>query len=87
MNVIASLEFELDYYDSAVNRFNYKTTRPHLRAGERETNKIPCNAKGDLKGRITAAFTNINKETVGNAHMRFPSRLEEMVEASGDFFE
>ena len=27
MNVIAQLEFELAYYDSTVQRFNYYTTR------------------------------------------------------------
>ena len=31
---------------------------------ERETNKTPCNTKDELKARIMAAFTNLNKETV-----------------------
>ena len=30
MNVIARLEYELAYYDSAVHRFNHYTTRTHL---------------------------------------------------------
>ena len=33
MNVIARLEYELAYYDSAVHRFNYYTTR---------TPPLPC---------------------------------------------
>ena len=41
---------------------------------ERETNKTSCNIKNELKARITAAFTNLNKETCGKAFRRFPSR-------------
>ena len=36
--------------------------------------------------RITAEFTNLNKETVGNACKRFWSCQEAVVEANGDFF-
>ena len=34
-----------------------------------------------------AAFTNLNKETIGKAWRRFRSSLEIVIEANGDFFE
>ena len=39
MNVIARLEYELAYYDSAVHRFNHYTTRTPRKAGWR---CVPC---------------------------------------------
>ena len=51
---------------------------------ERPT-KTSCNTKDELKARITTAFTNLNKETVGKAGKRFRSRLELAVEGNGDF--
>ena len=40
-----------------------------------------------IKARIIAAFTNLNKETIGKICRRFQSHLEVMVEANGYFFE
>ncbi|CAI9715721.1 Hypothetical predicted protein [Octopus vulgaris] len=54
---------------------------------ERETNKTCYNTKDELKARIMAAFTNLNKETVQKSCRRFESRLEAIVEANGDFIE
>ena len=54
---------------------------------ERETNKTLYNTKDQLKTRITAAFTNLNKKTVGKACRRLRSRLEAVIKAYGDFFE
>ena len=56
-------------------------------AVERETNKTPCNTQEELEARITAAFSNLNKEMVGKACKRFQSRLEAVVKANGNFFE
>ena len=36
-------------------------------AVKQESNKTPCNTKTELKARITAAFSNLNKETVEKA--------------------
>ena len=36
-----------------------------------------------MKASITAAFTNLNKETVGKASRRIQSRLEAVAEVSG----
>ena len=41
MNVIARLEYELAYYDSAVHRFNHYTTRTPLRICSRERVLFP----------------------------------------------
>ena len=49
--------------------------------------KTPCNTKDEVKARITAAFNNLNKKTVGKNCRRFGSRLEALVEVNGDFFE
>ena len=38
-----------------------------------------------LKARETAAFTNLNNETVGKTYRRFQSNLEAVVEANRDF--
>ena len=38
---------------------------------ERQNNKILYNSKDELKAMIMAAFTNLNKETVGKAYRRF----------------
>ena len=52
---------------------------------EQETNKTLCNTKDELKARIMAAFTNLNKETIIKACWRlvgyFWSRMEVKVEA------
>ena len=54
---------------------------------EQETNKTPFNTKYELKEKIMALFTNLNKETIGEACRRFQNRQEAVVESSGDFFE
>ena len=46
-----------------------------------------CNTNDELKAKITAAFTNLNKETTEKASRRFGSCLKTMIEANGDFFE
>ena len=51
---------------------------------ERETNKAPCNTKDELKTRIMAAFTDLNKEIDRKACRRVWSRLEAGVEANGN---
>ena len=53
---------------------------------ERETNKTLCNTKDKLKARITALFTNLNKEIIGKSCRRFQSCLEAIVEANHNFF-
>ena len=45
-----------------------------------QANKIPCNNKKELKARITAEFTNLNKETVEHTWMRFRNRQEVVIE-------
>ena len=50
---------------------------------EQETNETLCNTKDELKSRIMAAFTNLNKETIGKACREFKS----CVETNGDLFE
>ena len=52
-----------------------------------ETKKNLCNIKDELKARIKAAFTNLNKVTLGKVCRRFPSHLEAVVKASTNFFE
>ena len=44
MNIIARLEYELAYYDSAVHRFNHYTTRP-FQGGVSWMSRNPCAAK------------------------------------------
>ena len=53
---------------------------------EQEANKTLCNIKDELKARIIAPFTNLNKETIGKACKQFQSFLGAMVEAKFDFF-
>ena len=55
----------------------------YVGAVEWEMNKTPCNTNDGLKARITTAFTNLNRETMG----RFGSRLEAVVEVNDDFCE
>ena len=50
---------------------------------ERRTNTTPCNTKDELRARIMATLTNINKETVQKSSRRLQSRLEVVVKASG----
>ena len=50
------------------------------------TKLCATNTKDELKARIMAAFTNLNK-TSGKACRRFWNRLLAVVEAYGDFFE
>ena len=50
MNVIAWLEYELAYYDSAVHRFNHYTTRTP------PTIKIVHNYKSDLTDKMKRSF-------------------------------
>ena len=54
---------------------------------EWETHEIRCSSKDEIKAKITAAFVNFNKETVGKTYIRVQSYLEAVVEANGDFFE
>ena len=56
-------------------------------AVEREPNKTSGNTKDDLPFKITAAFTNLNKEIVGKAFRRLWSHLEALDEANCGFFE
>ena len=56
-------------------------------ANEQETHKTLSGTKDKLKARITAAFIDLNKESVGKACRRLRSRLEAAVEAKRDFFE
>ena len=54
------------------NSLDFKLPDYHLlRTVERETNKTPCNTKDELKAKITATFTNFNKEAVRKACRRF----------------
>ena len=43
--------------------------------------------KDELKARITAVFTSLNKDTIEKVRKRFRSRLEAVIETNGDFFE
>ena len=56
------------------------------RLSERLTKLVTAH-KDELKARIIAAFTNLNKKTVGKAGKRFKSRLKAVVEANGEFSE
>ena len=49
MNVIARLEYELAYYDSAVHRFNHYTTRTPLRVSQQKGRRIVRKRKLFLK--------------------------------------
>ena len=49
--------------------------------------KTLFNTRDELKARIMAAFTNLNRETAGKTCKRFQSCLKAMVEANCDFFE
>ena len=51
---------------------------------EQGTNKTSCNTN-EPKARITAAFTNLNKENVWKTRRRLGSRQETAVEANVDF--
>ena len=51
-------------------------------AVERAIKKTLCTTKDELKAKITAAFTNLNKETVRKACRWFQSHLEAMVEGT-----
>ena len=52
-----------------------------------ENNKLLYNTKDELKERITAAFTNLNKETIGKACRRFWSHLEAGIKSNDNFFD
>ena len=55
---------------------------------EQETDKTPCNTKDELKARIMTTFTIIyTRKTAQNSCRGFRSRLEALVEASGDIIE
>ena len=45
-------------------------------AVEREAHKAPCNTNDKQWAKITAGFTNLNKETVGKIFKKFRSRQE-----------
>ena len=52
-----------------------------------ENLKKLCDTKDELKERIMAAFSSLNKETIRKACRKFQSCLVAMGEASDDFFE
>ena len=52
---------------------------------ERDTNRSPHNNKQSLIDPIMEVFANFDRESVINACSRVRSRLEEVVEAKGDF--
>ena len=58
-----------------------------LVTAERKTKKTPCYNKNELKTRITALFTNLNKKTVEIVGKRFRSCLETEVEVNGNSFQ
>ena len=49
--------------------------------------KTPCNTKNELKIRMTASITNLNKVTFRKACRKFWSRLEAVVKANNDFLD
>ncbi|QQP52144.1 Transposable element tcb2 transposase [Caligus rogercresseyi] len=52
---------------------------------ERDTNRSPHSTKQSLINSITEVFANFDRESVVNACSRVRSRLEEVVDAKGDF--
>ena len=54
---------------------------------EREVNKQPHNTQASLKAKISEVMTNIDREVVILAYKKFRSRIEAVVEASGNFIE
>ena len=52
---------------------------------ERDTNRSPHNTKQSLINSPMEVFANFDRESVINACSRVRSRLEEVVEANGDF--
>lgn len=54
---------------------------------EAEVNNEPHNRKDALRKKITAVMTNMNREELARACRRFRSRLEQVVEANGDYIE
>ena len=49
-------------------------------------NERPTKLCTTLKAKMTAAFTNSNKETAGKTYERLQSHLEAVIEANDDFF-
>ena len=47
MNVIARLEFELAFYDSAVHRFNHYTTRTRHHDDDDDDDDVPKEKKNE----------------------------------------
>ena len=52
---------------------------------ERDTNRSPHNTKDSLIRSIKEVFTNFPREDLVHACSRVRSRLEEVIDASGDF--
>ena len=52
---------------------------------ERDTNRSLHNTKDSLIGSIKEVFTNFPREELVHACSRIRSRLEEVIDASGDF--
>ena len=59
VNVIARLEYELAYYDSAVHRFNHYTTRtPHLQRAN-EVNDVKRHEQKNIKKKAVQTKLNL----------------------------
>ncbi|QQP53619.1 Uncharacterized protein FKW44_006153 [Caligus rogercresseyi] len=56
-------------------------------AVERDTNRTSCNTMAELKARIIRCFKKLPRDQVRSACARFRSRLEQVVEVRGAYFE
>jgi len=54
---------------------------------EREVNKRPHNTVASLKAKISEVMADMDRKVVIRACKKFQSRIEAVVEASGDFIE
>jgi hypothetical protein len=54
---------------------------------DREANKQPYNTLASLKAKISEVMADKDKEVVKHPCKKFRSRIEDIVEASGDFIE
>jgi hypothetical protein len=54
---------------------------------EREVNKQPHNTLTSLRAKISEIMTEMEREVVIHPYKTFLSRIEAIVEASGDFIE
>jgi hypothetical protein len=51
----------------------------------REVNKQPHNTLASLRAKILEVMANMDKEFIIHSHKKFWSRIEAVVDASGDF--